>query len=311
MTPREVHVTEVGTRDGFQMESTFIPTDEKIEILNALIRSGVRSFEATSFVSPRAVPQLRDAEEVLAAIDRRPDTRIACLVPNAKGAERAARTRIDEMVVFVSASESHNRANVNRSIQESLDGFRDVAEVARGAGIGLHGAVAVAFGCPFEGEVPVERVVAMVESILALGASGISLGDTTGMATPPIVRTLVSALRDRFPGIELALHLHNTRGLGLVNVVTGLELGIDRFESSIGGLGGCPFAPGASGNICTEDLVFLLHELGVSTGIDLDALIEVSRRTESVIGRTLPGQVMKAGTLRALHSLDGARRAIG
>jgi hydroxymethylglutaryl-CoA lyase len=309
--PQRVLVSEVGTRDGFQMEGEFIPTTEKIDIINALLGSGIRRIEATSFVSPRAVPQLRDAAEVVRGIDRGAGARIATLVPNVRGAERAAQAGVDEMVVFVSASESHNRANVNRSIEESLVGFADVAAIARGADIALHGAIPVSFGCPFEGDVPADRVVGIIDRLLALGVGGISFGDTTGMATPPIVETLCRATQDRFPELEITLHFHNTRGIGLVNVMAGLQLGITRYESSIGGLGGCPFAPGATGNICTEDLVCMLHELGIETGIDLDALITISQRTERLLGRTLPGQVMKAGTRHKLHDLASATIAAG
>lgn len=311
MLPNTALVTEVGTRDGFQMEAAFIPTATKIEVINALIAAGVRRIEATSFVSPRAVPQLADAAEVVAGIARKPGPRIACLVPNAKGAVRAAAARVDEMVTFVSASESHNRANVNRSIEDSLAGFREVAEVAQRTGIAVHGAIAVAFGCPFEGDVPPARVVGMIGRMAELGIRAVSLGDTTGMATPPIVSRLCAAIRAAQPEIELTLHFHNTRGIGLVNVMAGLELGIRRYESSIGGLGGCPFAAGATGNICTEDLVYLLHELGIETGIDLAALIEVSTRVERVIGRALPGQVMKAGPRLRRHDLGSVRRAVG
>lgn len=307
MLPNTALVTEVGTRDGFQMEAAFIPTATKIEVIDALIAVGVRRIEATSFVSPRAVPQLADAAEVVAGIPRGPELRIACLVPNAKGAVRAAAARVDEMVTFVSASESHNRANVNRSIEDSLAGFREVAEVARRTGIAVHGAIAVAFGCPFEGDVPPARVVGMIGRMAELGIRAVSLGDTTGMATPPIVSRLCAAIRAARPEIELTLHFHNTRGIGLVNVMAGLELGIRRYEASIGGLGGCPFAAGATGNICTEDLVYLLHELGIDTGIDLAALIEVSKRVERVIGRALPGQVMKAGPRRR-HVTKGTHR---
>ncbi len=311
MFPNTALVTEVGTRDGFQMEAAFIPTAIKIEVINALIVAGVRRIEATSFVSPRAVPQLADAAEVVAGIARRPGLRITCLVPNAKGAVRAAAARVDEMVTFVSASESHNRANVNRSIEDSLAGFREVAEVARRTGIAVHGAIAVAFGCPFEGDVPPARVVGIIGRMAELGIRAVSLGDTTGMATPPVVSRLCAAIRATQPTIELTLHFHNTRGIGLVNVMAGLELGIRRYEASIGGLGGCPFAAGATGNICTEDLVYLLHELGIDTGIDLAALIEVSKRVERVIGRELPGQVMKAGPRLRRHDTGSVRRAVG
>jgi len=290
-----ITVVEVGTRDGFQMEREFIPTNSKIEIINHLIKTGLRNFEATSFVSPKAIPQMRDAAEVVSGVDRVPGLCLAALVPNPKGAENAAKAGIDEMVVFVSATESHNKSNVNRTIAESLKGFESVAEIGAKAGIPLHGAVAVAFGCPFEGNVAPEKVGDIVERMHALGITAVTLGDTTGMATPPTVRQTTRYLKDRFPEIDLALHFHNTRGIGLVNVYAALELGYRRFESSVGGLGGCPFAPGATGNVATEDLVYMLKELGLDCGVDLEKLIESANLVEQVIGRTLPGQVMKAG----------------
>ncbi|HEX2552456.1 MAG TPA: hydroxymethylglutaryl-CoA lyase [Microvirga sp.] len=309
--PGEVLVTEVGTRDGFQALDLFVPTATKIEILNAFVRAGFRRIEASSFVSPRAVPALADAAEVVAGIDRSTGVRVACLAPNPKGAERAAAAGVDEMVTVLSASESHNRANVNRSVAESLEGFRVMADIARAHGIHVHGAIATAFGCPFEGEVEPERVAGIAAALADLGIRTLSLGDTTGMATPPVVTACVEAIRRQAPATEITLHFHNTRGIGLANVMNGLQIGITRYEAAVGGIGGCPFAPGATGNICTEDLVYLLHELGIETGIDLDALVAVSRRVEAVLGRTLPGQVMKAGPRLTRHSLDSVRHAKG
>ena len=305
-----VRVTEVGTRDGFQSEERFIDTAVKAEIIDALIAAGVRHIEATSFVSPRAVPQLADAHEMLSLLTRRKDASIAALAPNARGAERALGAGVDEIVCFVSASEMHNRANLNASIDESLANVDEVAAIVRGK-VHVRGAVACAFGCPFEGEVPVEAAMRVVDHYAKLGVDALTLGDTTGMATPPTVARLVQAVAERYPSLPIALHFHNTRGVGLANVMTGLDLGVREYESSIGGLGGCPLAPGATGNICTEDLVYLLEESGFDTGIDLDALIGVARRVESVIGRQLPGQVMKAGPRLRKYALEGARRAQG
>ncbi|MCG6874454.1 MAG: hydroxymethylglutaryl-CoA lyase [Betaproteobacteria bacterium] len=308
---RKVLVTEVGTRDGFQAEPAFIPTPTKVEILDALIDAGVASFEATSFVSPRAVPQMADAVQVMAQVERRKGVRLQALVPNARGAEAAAAARVDMMVCFVSASESHNQTNLNKPIGASLENVAEVAAIGRAAGIPLRGAVATAFGCPFEGEVPIESVLRIVEAYAGLGVRHISLGDTTGMATPRLVDAGVAAIRSRFPELEIALHFHNTRGIGLANVLAGLELGIREFESSIGGIGGCPFAPGATGNICTEDLVYLLHECGFETGIDLERAIRVARRVEEVVGHPLPGQVMRAGPRLRHHAVESVRRAVG
>ena len=305
-----VSITEVGTRDGFQAEPKLIPAEIKAEIIDALIAAGVRHIEATSFVSPRAVPQLADAHDMLARIRHRADAHIAALVPNARGAERGLGAGVDEMVCFVSASETHNQTNLNASIAGSLANVAEIAGIARGK-TPLRGAVACAFGCPFEGDVSVEVVLRIVEAYARLGVDRLTLGDTTGMATPPTVARLVEAVAQRFPEVRIALHFHNTRGVGLANVMVGLELGIREYESSIAGLGGCPFAPGATGNICTEDLVYLLEESGFDTGIDLDALIAVAQRVEEVIGRALPGQVMKAGPRLRKYSLAGAHRAVG
>jgi hydroxymethylglutaryl-CoA lyase len=305
-----ITITEVGTRDGLQSEAAFVPTEVKAGIIDAMIGAGLTHIEATSFVSPRAVPQLADAHELLSRIERRAQAHIAALVPNARGAERALGAGVDEMVCFVSASETHNRANLNTSIAGSLANVGEIADIARGR-TPLRGAVACAFGCPFEGEVGVDAVLGVVDRYAGLGIDRLTLGDTTGMATPPTVTRLVHAIRERFPALRIALHFHNTRGVGLANVVVGLGLGIDEYESSIAGLGGCPFAPGATGNVCTEDLVYLLEESGHDTGIDLDALIEVARGVEKIVGRALPGQLMKAGPRLRTYTLDGARRAVG
>lgn len=309
--PPKVRVVEVGTRDGFQAEAKWIPTEVKIEVLNELIAAGLPQFEVTSFVSPRAVPQLRDAAEVMAGADRSRGARLTTLVPNVRGAEAATAAGIDAMVVFISASESHNMKNLNRSRAESLAGAKEVCRIAQQAGIEVQGAVATAFGCPFEGEVPPESVVAIAEAYRDLGISHVTLGDTTGMATPPLVSTLCRTLRRDLPEQEIALHFHNTRGIGLVNVYAGLAEGITIYESSVGGLGGCPFAPGATGNICTEDLLYLLSECGIETGIDLERVCAVARRLEDVLGRQLPGQVMKAGPRLKTSALDAVSTACG
>lgn len=309
--PARVTIVEVGLRDGLQAEKVIVPTETKLALARGLIAAGIRHLELTSFVSPRAVPQLADAEALLARLGRPDGVEITALVPNAKGAERALRAGVDGMVVFLSASESHNRKNLNRSIAESLADVAEVARLGAAANVPVHAALSVVFGCPFEGEVPTEKVVALARELFARGIRRLSLGDTTGMATPALVRARVEALRAALPELELVLHFHNTRGIGLVNAWVGLELGITRFESSIGGLGGCPFAPGATGNICTEDLVYLLQESGIETGIDLERLIAVAQEAERAIGRPLPGQVMKAGPRLKLHPLDAVATAKG
>lgn len=307
----KVAITETGTRDGFQVEPVFIPTAVKAEVIDAMIAAGLRTIEATSFVSPRAVPQLADAHELLASLEHRDLAHLVALVPNARGAERALGAGVDEMACFVSASETHNQANLNASIAASLANVAEIASIAKGSRASLRGAVACAFGCPFEGDVPVASALRLVDAYAKLGITRLTLGDTTGMATPPTVARLVNAIQERFPQCAIALHFHNTRGVGLANVIVGLDLGIREFESSIAGLGGCPFAPGATGNICTEDLVYLLEESGFDTGIDLEALINVAKRVETIIGRKLPGQVMKAGPRLQRYAIEGARRAVG
>ncbi len=309
--PSHVTVTEVGPRDGFQMEGAFIPTETKIELINQLIAAGVPRIEFSSFVSPRAIPQLRDAAEVLAGLDRTNGAVLAALVPNKLGAIRAAEAGVDEMVVFVSASESHNLKNVNRTIDQSLDGFADVVRVAADAGIPVQGAIATALGCPFEGDIPVERLGHIATRLRDLGIVGVGLGDTTGMATPPIVTAACRHLREHVPDLPIGLHFHNTRGLGLVNVMAGLDEGIGAFDASFGGLGGCPFAPKATGNICTEDLVYMLKEMAIETGIDLAELCKIAGRVEAVVGRTLPGQVMKAGERLELQDMAAVKTATG
>lgn len=304
--PRRVKVMEVGPRDGFQMEKNFIPTEKKIEIINALSQTGIPAFQATSFVHPRAIPQLRDAEEVMTRIKRAPGVKYCALVPNAVGARRAVASGVDEIHVVLSASNTHNRANVNMTVEESLKGFEAVMEIAREARIPVKGGIATAFGCPYEGDVPEEQVMRIIERMLAMGMDKISLGDSTGMANPAQILRLVGKIKNRWPDLPVLLHLHNTRGMGLANALAGLEAGVTEFDAAIGGLGGCPYAPGATGNISTEDLVHMFHEMGIETGIDLDALIGCARLMQEIIGRTLDGQVMKAGKRSDLYPIPEA-----
>ena len=290
-----VTVREVGTRDGLQIERAFVPTQDKIAVLRALIGAGLRHLQVTSFVSPRAVPQLADAEEVVAGVVDEPGLHLCALVPNARGAERAAATGVHAIEAVLSASETHNLKNLNRPVARSLEDAAEVAAVARGAGRAFEVGIATAFGCPFEGEVAAARVGEIAGRMAALGATHVGLGDTTGMAVPPTVRAAVAAVREAAPGVAIGLHFHNTRGVGLACVMAGLAEGVTYYDASVGGLGGCPFAPGATGNVCTEDLVYLLEESGHPTGVDLDRLVEAARLMERLLGRTLPGQVMKAG----------------
>lgn len=309
--PDHAVITEVGPRDGLQSEAVFVPTTQKIALIQSLLDAGLRHFEITSFVSPRAVPQMRDAAEVIAAFRERDDAHLTALVPNLHGAASAIEAGVDAMVLFASASESHNRKNVNRSRAESLAGFAEIARLAEGSGTALQGAIATAFGCPFEGEVALTAVVDQARAYRDLGMAHITLGDTTGMATPLLVIERVQALADAVPGVKIALHFHNTRGVGLACAYAGLSQGITHYESSIGGLGGCPFVPRATGNVATEDLVYLLHESGVQTGTDLDRLIEAAELAERIIGRELPGQIMKAGPRLKTAPMDSVRTANG
>jgi len=293
--PAAVLVTDVGPRDGFQSEPIFIPTEQKVAVIEALAAAGVRRIEATSFVHPRAVPQMRDAEAVMARLARRPGVRYTALVPNVRGAERALAARADELNMVVASTESMNRANVNMSVAESIAACGEVVRLAEAAGVPVACAVSTSFGCPYEGAVPPERVLDIVAGLVDVGVAEVSLADTIGVANPRQVAALVAAVRARWPALPLGLHFHDTRGLGLANVLAGLQAGVTRFDASVGGIGACPFAPGATGNICTEDLVYLLHEMGIATGIDLAALIEVARLVREVVGHDLPSHMLRAG----------------
>lgn len=302
--PTQVTIHEVCPRDGFQPEKEWIPTETKIEIIDALSQTGVREIQATSFVHPRAIPQLRDAEEVLAGITKRPGVSYDALVPNLRGAERAVTTAVDVWHLMLSASEAHNRENGNRAIAETMAGFPAVVELAAEHGADVHGGLAVAFGCPYEGEMPLEQLIRIVGEYAALGIEHVSLGDTTGMANPAQIYETMMRLRERFPDIGWTLHLHDTRGMALANVVAGLQAGIDHYDSAAGGLGGCPYAPGATGNVATEDLIHMLHLMGIETGVDLDAVISIASRLQDVVGHPLESRILKAGKtsdLAAVH----------
>ena len=304
--PPRVTICEVGTRDGFQIEPDFIPTELKVEVVNRLSDAGLPRIEVTSFVHPEAVPQLRDAEEVMAAIRRRPGTRYAALVPNEKGAVRAVDAGVDAIHTVVSASESHNLANVNMTIAESVAKLAAVMRIVERARVEVACGISTSFGCPFEGEVPVRRLEGVVRRLVDIGARAVGLADTTGVANPRQVGDVLEHLMARFPGIEWTLHTHDTRALAIPNILAAMERGVTHFDSSIGGLGGCPFAPGASGNVCSEDLVHALHAMGVETGIDLDTLIAVSRRVQELVGRPLPGQIIKAGPFTRRYPVPDA-----
>jgi len=310
--PERVTVCEVGPRDGFQIEPGLIATELKVEVIDRLAEAGVPRIEVTSFVHPKVVPQMRDAEAVMARIRRRPGTAYAALVPNDKGALRAVDAGVDELHTVLSASESHNLANVNMTIAESLVKLRAVMEVAARAGVGVGCGISTSFGCPFEGEVPLARLERIVAALVDMGARAVGLADATGMANPRQVSRVLAHLVARFPGLEWTLHTHDTRAMAIPNILAAMEHGVTHFDSSIGGLGGCPFAPGASGNVCSEDLVHCLHAMGVETGIDLDRLMATSKRVEEIVGRTLPGQIVKAGKWDRRYPVpDGVAARLG
>ena len=301
-----LYVNDVAVRDGFQIEKVFVPTSTKVELINQLARTGLHKVEVTSFVSSKAVPALADGNEVLAAIERVPGVVYVALVPNIRGVQNAAATarRPDEVNAVVSASETHNRANINRTHEQSLGELDTMVKVAHEAAMKITMSLSTTFGCPFEGHVPEDVVLRFVERFRELGVDGISLADTTGMANPRQVRDLTRKVLAAFPAPDetyYTLHFHNTRGMGLANVVAGIEAGVRSFDGSVSGLGGCPFAPGASGNICTEDMVNMLEDMGFDTRVDLAKLLAVARRIPVVVGHDTPGQVMKAGQTLELH----------
>jgi len=295
--PASVRIREVGPRDGFQNEPEVVATADKVRLIELLGASGLRRIEVTSFVRPDVIPQLADASEVLSLVSLPSDVSVSVLIPNERGLERALplRDRFDEINGFLSASETHNRRNVGRSVEESLSGLSRTFARALHEGLRCEGVISTSFGCPYEGHVPVERVLDIAAALADAGAVEVGFGDTTGMANPVQVRSFFARARDRLPGVELTAHFHNTRGQGLANVLAALEVGVESFESSFGELGGCPVPAGATGNIATEDLVSMLHEMGISTGVDLGLLLDASRSAQGVLGRPLGSHVLLAG----------------
>lgn len=299
---RRVHMQEVGPRDGLQGEPRFVPTEEKIALVEALADAGLAKIEVTSFVSAKAIPQLRDADSVLRGVRRRPGVVYSALVPNARGAERAIASKADELNLVMSATETHNLANLRMTREQSFAALAEVAAIARGAGVRINVSLSCAFGCPMEGDVPEATVLQWCERhVSELGAHGVALCDTTGMAFPPQVAALTAAFRARWPHTELTLHFHNTRGMGLANVLAALDAGAERFDASVGGIGGCPYAPGASGNVCSEEIVHALELMDYDTGVDLTRLIEASKRLPGLLGHDIPSQLVKAGRRLDLH----------
>jgi hydroxymethylglutaryl-CoA lyase len=295
--PARVRIREVGPRDGFQNEPEVIATADKVRLIELLGAAGLSRIEVTSFVRADVIPQLADAAEVLSSVSLPESVSVSVLIPNERGLERALslRDRFDEINGFLSASETHNARNVGRSVAESLAGLRRTFARALAEGLRCEGVISTSFGCPYEGHVPVSRVLDIADELASAGAVEVGFGDTTGMANPVQVRDFFALARSRLPGVELTAHFHNTRGQGLANVLAALEAGIDSFESSFGELGGCPVPAGATGNIATEDLVSMLHEMGIATGVDLGALLGASRAVQDVLGRPLGSHVLLAG----------------
>src|SRR4051812_33369045 len=296
-----IHFNEVVTRDGFQIEPGFVATDDKVALVDQLSACGFAKIEVTSFTSPKAIPMLRDAEEVMGRIRRAPGVEYTVLVPNVRGAERALESRADELNIVMSTSETHNLANLRMPRERSFAGLRDVIALAAGK-VPVNVSLSTCFGCPMEGEVPQDEVLRWAGRFADLGVRGLTICDTTGMAHPAQVAAMVRVLRDRFAGLQFTLHFHNTRGMGLANVLAAVQGGIDRFDGSLGGLGGCPYAPGASGNISSEDAIHMLDAMGYDTGMDITRLLDVARQLPTIVGHEVPGQVAKAGRITDLHA---------
>lgn len=292
--PARVRLREVGPRDGLQNEEP-VPTDVKVNLIDALSMTGLRRIEAVSFVHPAAIPQMADADDVWSRVRRNPAVTYSALVPNRRGLDRALAAGFTDIEVVISASDTHNRRNINRATAEALADLPELVDVAHAAGATLQLIVSTAWGCPYEGDVPVERVVWVAGEGVGAGVDSVAYGDTTGMATPTRVVRLVGETRLTHPDLPLGLHFHNTRGTGLANVYAALQLGVDDFDAAVAGLGGCPYAPGASGNIATEEVVAMLEDMGIDTGVDLDALLDVAAMAERAVGHQAPSQVLRAG----------------
>jgi hydroxymethylglutaryl-CoA lyase len=302
--PDRVSIYEVSPRDGLQNERATVPLRDKVRLIEALASAGLQRIEITSFVSPQWIPQLADADELAANVQefhRHPGVRYSALVPNPKGLERAKAAKMEEIAVFVSSSETHNRKNVNKTIDATLAAFAETIGPALEAGLRVRGYLSTAWGCPYEGDIDPKRVVAITRTLVGMGCYQVSVSDTIGVGTPRQTQRLLQMLLAELPREAIAMHMHDTRGTALANVLVGLEMGIRTFDASIGGMGGCPYAPGAAGNVATEDLVFMLHGMGIETGIDLERLWEAGKAAESIVGRKLPGKVHQSG-VRSLRA---------
>ncbi len=310
--PDRVSVYEVSPRDGLQNESATVPLRGKLRLVDALVAAGLQRIEITSFVSPKWIPQLADADELAEALAPTASNgrsagaassgvRFSALCPNAKGLERAKKAGLEEIAVFMSASETHNKKNVNKTLEGTIAAFEETIAPARAAGMRVRGYVSTVWGCPYEGDVDPARSIAIAKQLYEMGCYQISLGDTIGAGTPRLTREIMTRALGELPNEALAMHMHDTRGTALANIVVGLEMGIRNFDASVGGMGGCPYAPGAAGNVATEDLAYMLHGMGIETGLDLERLVEAARAAESIVGRTLPGKVHQAG-IRSLRA---------
>ncbi|MEH6367445.1 MAG: hydroxymethylglutaryl-CoA lyase [Pseudomonas marincola] len=294
MTKR-LYIQDVATRDGFQIEPNFVATEDKIALIDYLSHTGLAKVEVTSFTSPKAIPNLRDAEEVMRGIQRVPGVEYTVLVPNVRGCERALSCQVDEINLVMSASNTHGLANLRMTPEQSLQQFKEIIEVTRGSGVFINASLSITFGCPFEGDVAESRVYELIQKLTDIGVQGVTLCDTTGIADPAQVERISREALTRWPETVFTLHFHNTRGMGLANAIAALNAGVDRFDASLGGLGGCPYAPGASGNICTEDLVHMFQRMGFDTGVDLDALLAAAATLPELLGHDVPGAILKAG----------------
>jgi hydroxymethylglutaryl-CoA lyase len=299
--PKEVSIYEVSPRDGLQNEAVTVPTTRKLRFIEALVATGLKRIEVTSFVSPKWVPQVADGDEVARLAQRTPGVTFSALCPNARGLERALKSGIEEIGVFVSASETHNRKNVNKTVEETLTAFEDVIGPAVKAGVRVRGYVSTMWGCPYEGDVDPREGLRIARHLIAEGCYQISLGDTIGVGTPVQTKRILSLFLSELPSEQIAMHMHDTRGCALANILVGLEMGIRTFDASVGGLGGCPYAPGAAGNVATEDLVYMLHGMGIGTGVSLDRLMPAGQVAAAIVGHPLPGKVHQAG-IRSLNT---------
>ncbi len=298
---QRLYIQEVVTRDGFQAESNFIPTEDKVQLLNRLSRAGYAKIEVTSFTSPKAIPMLADAEEVMSKIERVPGVVYTVLIPNLKGAERALRVGVDEFNLVMSVSETHNQSNLRMTRADSATALGDVIRLAHDAKVAVNVSLSTSFGCPMSGMTPLSELMHWIDHFANEGVRGISICDTTGMANPQHVKEVCEQAQSKYPAMEWTLHFHNTRGMGLANALAAVEVGINRFDSSLGGLGGCPYAPGATGNVCTEELVHMFDLMGYNTNINLDLLLECSAQLRDLVGRALPSQLLLAGKVDRIY----------